>query len=119
MTIQPIYIRRGSDLHRTNIELYRRHHDPGGNSDPCHACGQPRPCPTERHAAVVIRAAGEEPGWYNGELPGGSTSSAATPWPLEAQPSWQPTEPPSPAFSGYRLGGHGRRADVPDFQYER
>src|SRR3989442_1086923 len=147
---QPIGTLPGGSVHRTSVELYQRHVDQGDGR--CAACGLPTPCSARRHAAVVIRAAGEDPRWHDERLPAGqrpapgalqatgeavqppATASSWRPAPLPAplppEPateSWAPHKPsaarhPSigdPGISGYAVGGHGRRADVPYIEYER
>lgn len=93
----------GSNVHRLCIQLYQRHY--GQEHGRCAVCGQPFPCVVQRHAALVIHAAGEDPRWYEGRSP-------ADPRPRTANPT--------PAgVTGYHLGGHGRRSDVPYVEYER
>jgi len=130
----------GSTFHRTSVELYQRHADRGDGSGRCVTCGQPTPCPARRHAARVIQAAGEDHRWYDRRLPAvqaqaprvdeavTATGVRLTP-PLAGLDSgaWLPSQPPihshpsidTPGVSGFSVGGHGRRADVPYVEYER
>jgi hypothetical protein len=115
MMVQPSFIRPGSDLHRACIELYQRHRDRGEGSGRCATCGGQTPCLVRRDAALVIRSAGEDPRWYDGQL-----SSAQAPNPAAAQPAV--ARHPSiatPGVTGYAVGGRGRRANVPYVEYER
>ena len=124
MMVQLSFIRPGSNLHRANVELYQRHHQLSDGSGRCATCGDRTPCPARRHAALVIRDAGEDPRWYDGQLP-----SSQRPASLASAPTgtWQPAPLPvahhltldTPGVTGYALGGHGRRAEVPYFEYER
>jgi len=115
MMVQPSFIRPGSDLHGACIELYQRHRDRDDGSGRCATCGGPTPCPVRRHAALAIGAAGEDPRWYDRQF-----SSAQAPDLGAAQPAV--ARHPSiatPGVTGYAVGGRGRRADVPYFEYER
>lgn len=93
---------RGSAMLRLSVDVFRRH---AGDdvSGMCVRCGWRSPCPARRRAAVVIAAAGEDPRAYLGES-APAVDAAPT---LPAQ------------VAGYRLGGAGRRAAVPHFDYER
>jgi len=88
----------GSVVHRLCIEMYLQHSDNGAGI--CARCGYATPCPVRRHTASVIRAAGEDPHWYDAR-------ASVLPH--------RPTDPPARGVEGYSLGGHGRRADVPYF----
>ena len=63
---RPIPTLRGTLTHATAVELYRGHH--GTAPGTCARCGRPSPCPARTSAASVIAAAGEDPGWYEGDL---------------------------------------------------
>ncbi len=110
MMVQPSFIRPGSDLHRACIGLYQRHQDLNDGSGRCATCGYKNPCSTRRHAALVIRATGEDPRWYDEQGP---------------HPSHPPASPhphPSldtPGVTGFAVGGRGQRAHVPYMDYER
>ncbi len=91
---QPMDIKPGSHLHRTCVELYRRHQDPGRGNGWCLACGQQTPCSSRRRAALVIRAAGEDPRWYDDHVPAGQASNPAQPRTGEPWP-FQPRYPAS------------------------
>jgi len=93
MMVQPSSIRPGSNLHRTAVLLYQRLADHGVGSGRC-ATGHQTPCPTRRHATLVIRATGEDPGWYDGQVPHpgrqqhpGQALSGRVPSTLVAQPA--------------------------------
>ncbi len=91
----------GSNLHRTCIELYRRHHDPDHGNGWCPTCGQQTPCTSRRRAALVIRAAGEDPRWYDDHLPSALDPNPALPMIGEPWPS-QPRYPASAPRPGVR-----------------
>jgi hypothetical protein len=84
---------RGTALHQAGVDLYRRHH--GGPDGLCRCCGRPSPCSSRALGASVIETAGEDPRRYDTD---GGTPAGAT---------------------GYRLGGFGRRSEIPNFDYER
>jgi hypothetical protein len=84
---------RGTTLHQTAVDLYRRHH--GGLDGLCGWCGRPSPCSSRVLGASVIETAGEDPRRYD----------AADGTPV--------------GVTGYRVGGLGRRSEVPQFDYER
>lgn len=105
----------GSPMHRTAVGIYLRHHDAG--TGVCAQCGHRAPCAAGRHAAAVIVAAGEDPRGYRGHpLPRPAASDLhreRRPGPGAAKAAAQME------VTGYRLGGVGRRADVPYVGYER
>ncbi len=145
--VPPNFIRPDSNLHRTNIELYQRHHDLGDGTGRCATCGLSTPCPARCHAAAVIRGAGEDPRWHDGHLlrqaPPAQTHAphvaAMTPLSVDhpqqsfaglAPRSCQlPVQPPvspqphssldTPGVTGFAVGGKSGRANVPYFDYER
>lgn len=86
---------RGSLTHRTSAQLYQRHHDAGDGG--CQTCGEPIPCSARRHAAWVMEAAGDDSLLHEPPRPDSVT----------------------PAFTGYRLGGHGRRESWEGLRYDR
>jgi hypothetical protein len=133
-----VYIRTllGSHLHHLNIELYQRHHPLA--HDRCAACGHPHPCQTARHASLVIREAGEDPRWYDGELPTGEVPIVQAPNPRLAAPQRLPARPPNrqpvnpnaavltiatpvaaAVYAGFAVGNNTRRASITYAVYER
>jgi hypothetical protein len=62
---------RGSVLHQTCVEIYRRH---AAEADvACPACQQPTPCPSRTFAARVIETAGDNTRRYDLGSPGRSS----------------------------------------------
>jgi hypothetical protein len=93
----PIPGLRGTPTHALAVVIYQGHQDDGSGF--CARCGDRAPCGPRRHAASVIRAAGEYPLWYDGGLSRG--------------------EPSPPDHSGYRVGGRGVPIDEADSLYSR
>ena len=60
----PIPGLRGTATHELAVVIYQGHDDDGSGF--CAECGDRAPCASRRHAASVIRAAGEDPLWYDG-----------------------------------------------------
>jgi hypothetical protein len=54
---------RGSMTYRLAVQVYQRHYDRGDGR--CVRCGLLAPCPPRGHAAAVIRAGGDDPGYYD------------------------------------------------------
>jgi hypothetical protein len=122
---QPILSLRGSRLHHTNIELYRRHHDIGDGSGRCAACGDQYPCQVAKHAAQAILVAGEDPRWYDGELPTSQLPTAAVRQPKQAPVNANvtvvtlATPVTAPVYAGYPVGDNSLRANIACETYER
>lgn len=95
----PIPGLRGTPTHAVAVGIYQGHDDDGSGF--CARCGDRAPCEPRRHAASVIRAAGEDPLWYDRRLP---------------------REAPAPALpdhAGYRVGGRGIPIDPAGSLYSR
>ncbi len=60
---------RDSMTYRLAVQVYQGHHDPGDGR--CRRCGLSAPCIPRGHAASVIQAAGDDPGRYDAQPPGG------------------------------------------------
>lgn len=95
----PIPGLRGTPTHALAVVIYQGHDDDGSGF--CAQCGDRAPCEPRRHAASVIRAAGEDPLRYDRSLPRESPVSAV------------------PDHAGYRVGGRGIPIDPADFLYSR
>jgi hypothetical protein len=128
---QPIHVIPGSNLHRTCIELYQRHANANDGSGRCAACAHQSPCPVRQHAALVIRAAGEDPRWYDGQVRSGQHPGFASPQANQRRPS-HPRQPaadlPSQAPArpvttqevvGYAICSSDVWADVPAVDSEQ
>jgi hypothetical protein len=119
---------RGSVLHGTCIETYRRHR--GDKNGLCVWCQRPSPCPSRLDAAGVIEAAGEDPHLYDRSSVQLSIHVPAPgPEPSRVRVEQEPvgaavgaassaTEVLSAHVIGYSLGGVGR-PKVPYFGWER
>jgi len=116
---QPSYIKPASNLHRICTELYRRHRDPDHGNGWCPTCGQQTPCTSRRRAALVIRAAGEDPRWYDAHVPAAHDSNAlprtGERWP--SQPLYpasapRPQVPAEPANTSETMGYAINSSDV-------
>jgi hypothetical protein len=110
---QAIYILPGSNLHRTNVELYERHRSSDDGRRRCAACGEQHPCQVRRFATTVILASGENPRWYDEHA-----------LPTQALPVEAPTitisvAAPTPTFAGYPVGDDRLRAAISHETYER
>ncbi len=91
----PIPGLRGTATHALAVVIYQGHS--GDSFGMCARCGDRAPCGPQRHAAMVIGAAGEDPRWYDrGTL-------AAAP----------------PDHAGYRVSGRGRLIDPAGSLYTR
>ena len=95
----------GSVLHRTCVELYRRHAD--DDTGLCRRCQVPR-CPTRSFAARAIEAAGDDPRRYDEARR------------YDAAMAYQPSDADTLTGEriGYRLGGVGRPR-TPYYAWER
>ena len=102
----------GSSTHRLSVDVFLRHRDNGRGM--CILCGCRVPCPAGWRAAAVIQAAGEDPRCYASLPAGEHTSDGAR----KVDQGYGRVAVPADV-SGYRVGGVGRRADVPFFCYER
>ncbi|MBT8226305.1 MAG: hypothetical protein HKP61_03470 [Dactylosporangium sp.] len=108
---------RESALFRLSVDLYRSHRaaEPG----PCPRCGVPMPCAVRRRAITVITAADIDSRTCDQD---GQDNAAPA-----AEPPSQPLEAGVPPgvraggreICGFAVGGLGRRANVPEFPYER
>lgn len=107
MVRTPIPTLRGTPTHRTAVELYRNHY-----SDAAGRCER-MPCPTRAHAALVITAAGEDPGWYAGRL------SPPTPGPDKRSTAQLDLGATYANHTGYRVGGRDTRHNPAGYLYER
>jgi hypothetical protein len=109
----------GSATHQLGVEMYARHHD--GGTGRCVACAGPMPCRAYRHAAWVIRAAGEDPRCYDPGVLADHPAPQTPPLAHRRRPDQAYETPPAPpgGGEGYPVGGLGRRADVPYVPYER
>jgi hypothetical protein len=118
MDLAPIPGLRGTETHGLAVVVYQGHHDNGASA--CARCGQRTPCPARQHAASVILAAGEDPRWYDGRPPL-SAVPAAQPRPGQRRGrDHQDTGGEAwPGYTGYRVGGRGRRVSPAGFLYER
>jgi hypothetical protein len=95
----PIPGLRGTPTHALAVVIYQNHDDDGSRF--CARCGDRAPCEPRRHAASVIRAAGEDPLWYDRRLARGAPVSAL------------------PDHAGYRVGGRAAPIDPAALLYER
>jgi hypothetical protein len=95
----PIPGLRGTPTHALAVVIYQGHHDDGSGF--CARCGDPAPCGPRLHAASVIRAAGEDPPWYDRGL-------------TRAAPTAE-----LPDHAGYRVGGRGVPIDRAGSLYSR
>jgi hypothetical protein len=121
---------RGSVLHGTCVETYRRHR--GDRNGLCVWCQRRSPCPSRLDAARVIEAAGEDPQLYDRssvQLSVRVPSPGPEPVARRARAEQQPvgaavasgapaTEVLSATVIGYALGGVGR-PKVPYYGWER
>lgn len=95
----PIPGLRGTPTHVLAVVIYQGHQDDGSGF--CARCGDHAPCGPRRHAASVIRAAGEDPLGYDPGLPRGAPAATL------------------PDYAGYHVGGRSVPIDPAGFQYSR
>jgi len=113
----PIPTLHGTPTHITAVELYQRHH--GNAAGICARCGDRTPCPVRAFAAWVIKAAGEDPRWYDGRL---SPTAPTAELPRHADPRPAPEQDfgyVDADHSGYAVGGRSVRPAPEDLRYER
>ena len=107
---------RGTPTHHLSVVVFKRHRDPGTGF--CARCGNRAPCAANRHAALVIAAAGEDPRrcLVAPQRPSGASA------PARRAQERQIRDAPviEAAHSGYRVGGRGRApADSAGKDYQR